>query len=42
MKQEEKSKGTKVLGKVKFEEPELEFNMKKEIAGNLRNVKKEG
>ncbi|XP_026461558.1 ribosome biogenesis protein NOP53-like [Ctenocephalides felis] len=42
IKQEEKSKGTKVLGKVKFEEPELEFNMKKEIAGNLRNVKKEG
>lgn len=32
----------KRLGRTKFEEPGLEFNLAKDIAGNLRNVKKEG
>uniref|UniRef100_A0A6M2DSD8 Ribosome biogenesis protein NOP53 n=1 Tax=Xenopsylla cheopis TaxID=163159 RepID=A0A6M2DSD8_XENCH len=42
IKKDEKMKGTKTLSKTKFVEAELDFNLKKDIAGNLRNVKKEG
>lgn len=32
---------TKRLGKLKFKEPEIEVNMKEDIAGNMRNIKTE-
>ncbi|XP_022905580.2 ribosome biogenesis protein NOP53 [Onthophagus taurus] len=37
-----KQKETKRLGKVKFDEPDLDFNLGQEITGNLRNIKSEG
>ena len=37
-----KEQGTKQLSKVKFEPLELEFNLGKEISGNLRGVKPQG
>lgn len=49
IKQSKKSKkleagktSVKRLGRTKFEEPDLEFNLAQDIAGNLRNIKKEG
>ncbi|CAG9854812.1 unnamed protein product [Phyllotreta striolata] len=41
-KKEEKKKKTKTLSATKFEEPDLEFNLGREIAGNLRDLKTEG
>lgn len=41
-KQEYQKYEAKRLGLNKYEEPDMEFNMKKDISGNLRNLKKEG
>lgn len=32
---------TKRLGKLKFQEPDIDVNMKEDIAGNMRNIKTE-
>lgn len=32
---------TKRLGKLKFQEPDIDVNMKEDIAGNMRNIKVE-
>lgn len=37
-----KKDGTKVLSALKYEEPDLDFNLGREIAGNLKNLKTEG
>lgn len=37
-----KKKEPKVLGALKYEEPDLEFNMGQEITGSLKNLKPEG
>ncbi|XP_018576389.1 ribosome biogenesis protein NOP53 [Anoplophora glabripennis] len=39
---EQKKNNTKVLNSAKFEEPDLEFSMGQDIAGNLKNMKVEG
>ncbi|KAJ8961780.1 hypothetical protein NQ318_021381 [Aromia moschata] len=41
-KAELKKNKIKVLGALKFEEPDLEFNMGQEISGNLKDLKTEG
>ncbi|KAJ8915242.1 hypothetical protein NQ315_015465 [Exocentrus adspersus] len=41
-KAQEKKNQTKVLSANKFEDPDLEFNMGQEIAGNLKDLKVEG
>lgn len=41
-KREKKLKEAGRLSSTKFQEPDIEFNAKEDIAGNLRNVKKEG
>lgn len=33
---------TKMLGSLKFEEPDLEFNMAHELTGNLKNLRAQG
>lgn len=37
-----KKNKVKLLGPLKYEEPEVEFNMAQEISGNLKNMKVEG
>lgn len=37
-----KEKEPKQLGRIKYEEPDADFNMKEDITGNLRNLKSEG
>lgn len=37
-----KKNKTKMLGPLKFEEPEVDFHMAQEIPGNLKNLKAEG
>lgn len=39
---EEKKFAPRRLGKVVFQEPDIDFNMPEAICGNLRNVKSEG
>nr|CAI5818988.1 unnamed protein product [Callosobruchus analis] len=41
-KEELKKKETKILGPVKYEDPDFEFHMAQEISGNLRNLKMQG
>nr|XP_023027716.1 ribosome biogenesis protein NOP53-like [Leptinotarsa decemlineata] len=41
-KKELKKNNPKVLSSIKYEEPDLEFNMGNEISGNLKNLRTEG